>query len=491
MRLCLRPDHPAVAGAARFAGALALLALPLVTFAQDAAAPSTPPVEAAAAPAINTGDTAWMLMSTALVLLMTPGLALFYGGMVRGKNVLNMLMKSFIAVAIVSVVWMIAGYSLAFAPGSAFLGDLRYMGLGNVGQEPLTLNGTAMTVPHQVFMMFQMMFAIITPALISGAVAERMKFSAYVIFITLWSLLVYAPLAHMVWGEGGYLFKLGALDFAGGTVVHISSGVSALVLCILLGKRRTERNEDLRPHNLPMVLIGTGLLWFGWFGFNAGSAVASNGLAGSAFMVTHLAAAMAGLVWVLIEWITLKQPTALGFATGAVAGLVAITPASGFVNPIGALAIGTGVSCLSFFAIKMKSKLGYDDTLDVFAVHGVGGTWGAIATGLFATKVVNSAGQDGLFYGGSELLGKQVVGVLIAIVYAAVITLVLGLILKATVGLRASADAEETGLDVALHGEEAYAGAPGGSGMDGFGGGHAPIGATAAAAPALKPEAAR
>ena len=411
---------------------------------------------AAAPPAkIDTGDTAWVLVSSALVLLMTPGLALFYGGMVRSKNVLNVLMQSFVAMGLVTVIWVVAGYSLAFSKGTPFVGGLAWLGLSGVGQEPNTFYGA--TVPHQVFMVFQMMFAIITPALISGAIAERMKFSTYVVFMGLWSLLIYAPLAHMVWGEGGYLHDLGALDFAGGTVVHISSGVSALVLAILLGKRRSQPGEDSRPHNLTMTLIGTGLLWFGWFGFNAGSAIGSNGLAGNAFIVTHIAAAVAAMTWVSIEWIVIKKPTALGFATGAVAGLVAITPASGFVGPMAAIVLGAGVSIISFGAIRLKAKFGYDDTLDVFGVHGVGGIWGALATGLFASKAINSLGANGLFFGGNlDLLKKQFIGVGIAVVYAAVGTLVLGLLLKATMGLRAAPDAEDAGLDLTQHGEEAY-----------------------------------
>ena len=468
------------------AAARALLTPATLLFFAVAALAQDPSTTAPAKP--DTGDTAWMLVSAALVLLMTPGLALFYGGMVRAKNVLNMLMKSFIAISVVTVLWVIVGYSLAFAPGSAFLGDLRYMGLGNVGQDVFSLNGTDYTFPHQVWMAYQLMFAIITPALISGAIAERMKFSTYVVFIALWSLFVYAPLAHMVWGEGGYLFKLGALDFAGGTVVHISSGISALVLCILLGRRRQERAEDLRPHNLPMVLIGTGLLWFGWFGFNAGSAGASGGLAGSAFVVTHIAAAVAGLTWAIIEWIAVKQPTALGFATGAVAGLVAITPASGFVSPISAIAIGVGVSCCSYFAIKMKGKFGYDDTLDVFGVHCVGGIWGALATGLFAQKAVNAAvTNEGLLVGGgATLLTKQIIAILIALVLAGGITFLIGLILKATMGLRAAPNQEDAGLDLSQHGEEGYAGGLGSGGLE-----PAPAFATAqhgtAPAPALKP----
>ena len=415
-------------------------------WSQDNAAPT--------APKIDTGDTAWLLVSAALVLLMTPGLAFFYGGMVRAKNVLNMLMQSMVAMSVVTVIWVLVGYSLAFSKGSPWMGGLSWLGLNGVGQEPNAFYGA--TVPHQVFMVFQMMFAIITPALISGAIADRMKFSAYIVFIGLWSLLVYSPLAHMVWGEGGYLRDLGALDFAGGTVVHISSGFSALMLILMLGKRRGN-GAEMHPHNLPLTLLGTGLLWFGWFGFNAGSAIASNGLAGTAFVVTHIAAAVAGLTWILIEWVAYKKPTALGFATGAVAGLVAITPASGFVSPLAALAIGTGVSFISFFAIKLKARFGYDDALDVFGVHGIGGVWGAIATGLFASKAINAAGADGLFNGGGfALLGKQVVAVGIAVGFALIGTFVLGSLLKATIGLRVNPEDEESGLDLTQHGEEAY-----------------------------------
>ncbi len=450
------------------------------TQAEAPAAPAAAPLK------VDTGDTAWLLCSSALVLLMTPGLALFYGGMVRSKNILNVLMQSFIAVALVTVIWSLVGYSIAFDKGNAFVGGLGFLGLNNVGQDPHPVYSP--TVPHQVFMVFQMMFAIITPALISGAIAERMKFSAYVIFIGLWSLLVYAPLAHMVWGDGGFLRTMGALDFAGGTVVHISSGVSALVMVLLLGKRRLDKNADTRPHNLPMTLIGTGLLWFGWFGFNAGSAIASNGLAGSAFVVTHIAAAVAGLVWVMIEWVAYKKPTALGLATGAVAGLVAITPASGFVTPLSAMIIGAGVSFISFYAIKLKAKFGYDDTLDVFGVHGIGGIWGALATGLFASKAVNSAGANGLFAGEAKTFTTQIIAVLIAVSYAAVVTFILGMILKATMGIAVSANEEEAGLDITQHGETAYAGdAPGLPGVThGGGSGHggAPVVAPAHGVPA-------
>jgi len=437
------------ASVARKAATIAFIGIGMLLTAAAFGQTAAPPAK------IDTGDTAWMLVSSALVLLMTPGLALFYGGMVRSKNVLNVLMQSFIAMGLVTVIWVVAGYSLAFSKGTPFVGGLAWLGLSGVGQEPYAFYGA--TVPHQVFMVFQMMFAIITPALISGAIAERMKFSTYIVFMGLWSLLIYAPLAHMVWGEGGYLHDLGALDFAGGTVVHISSGISALVLAILLGKRRTPSGEDSRPHNLTMTLVGTGLLWFGWFGFNAGSAIGSNGLAGNAFIVTHIAAAVAAMTWVLIEWIVIKKPTALGFATGAVAGLVAITPASGFVGPMAAIALGVGVSIISFGAIRLKAKFGYDDTLDVFGVHGIGGIWGALATGLFASKAINSLGADGLFNGGGmTLLGKQFIGVGIAVGYAAVGTLVLGSILKATMKLRVDSDAEAAGLDLTQHGEEAY-----------------------------------
>lgn len=424
--------------------------------------------QGASATKIDSGDTAWMLTSSALVLFMTPGLALFYGGMVRGRNILNMLMKSFIAISVVTVLWVIIGYSLAFAPGNAFLGGFSWAMLKDVGLGIHT--DYSPTFPHQVHMVYQLMFAIITPALISGAVAERMKFSTYVVFIALWSLLVYAPLAHMVWGLAGtkgFLAEKGALDFAGGTVVHISSGMSALVLAILLGKRH--HTGDARPHNLPMTLIGTGILWFGWFGFNAGSASASGSLAASAFVVTHIAAATAGLSWVIVEWIAYKKPTALGFASGAVAGLVAITPASGYVGPVAALIMGAVVSPVCFNAIKLKSKFGYDDTLDVFGVHGVGGTLGALLTGFFCSKAINSAGADA----GMHQFGIQALGVGVAIVYSIVVTFILGSILKATMGLRVSGEDEVVGLDMSEHGESGYADpASGADALEHLGHGH-------------------
>lgn len=413
---------------------------------------------AAGAPRVDAGDTGWMLVSTALVMLMTPGLALFYGGMVRAKNVLNMLMQSFVAVALVSVLWVLAGYSLAFAPGNAFIGGFGYVGLRGVGLDPNPVYGD--TIPHQLYMMYQMMFAIITPALISGAIAERMKFGAYVVFVSLWALVVYCPLAHMVWGSGGLLNTLGALDFAGGTVVHMSSGFSALVLALIVGKRRLDGSDDLRPHNLPMTLIGTALLWFGWFGFNAGSAIHSSGLAVSAFTATHVAAAAAAFTWVAVEWIAYKKPTALGLATGAVAGLVAITPAAGFVGPLPAVLIGAAVSVISFYAIKLKNRFRYDDTLDVFGVHGVGGTWGALATGLFASRAINSAVKhDGLLLGGGfAQLGLQALAAVIALAYAGGVTALLAWVLGRFIGLRVDEDAEIAGLDLALHGETGYSG---------------------------------
>jgi len=403
---------------------------------------------------VDTGDTAFMLVSSALVMLMTPGLALFYGGMVRSKNVLGTIMHSFIAVALVTVAWVLWGYSLAFAPGSSFIGGLSWLGLNGVGLEPHSVYSP--TVPHQAFMIFQMMFAIITPALMSGAVAERIKFSSYTLFILLWSTFVYCPIAHWVWADGGWLRTMGALDFAGGTVVHISSGVSALVAAIWLGHRHKDEMELMRPHNMTMTLIGTALLWFGWFGFNAGSAIASGQLATSAFVATHVAAAAAGMTWAILDWLINKKATALGLATGAVAGLVAITPASGFVSPMPALVIGIMVSVFSFHAVQLKNRFRYDDTLDVFGVHGVGGTWGALATGLFASAAINSAGANGLFLGNPALLGKQAIGVLATIGYAVLVTLILLKILDLTLGLRVSPEHETIGLDETQHGESGY-----------------------------------
>ena len=424
---------------------LALFTLPAMAHAQGSA------VE------INTGNTAWLLASAALVMLMTPGLALFYGGMVRTKNVLSTIMHSFVAIAVISIIWAIYGYSLAFGPDHGHLiGSLDWLGLKGVGLTPGEY-GKATGVPEQSYMIYQMMFAIITPALFSGAIAERIKFSSYVVLMALWSTFVYCPLAHWVWGHGGWLSNLGALDYAGGTVVHISSGVSALVLAIMLGKRRMDERELMRPHNLTMTMIGTALLWFGWFGFNAGSAVAADGHAANAFVVTHLAAATAALVWLLLDYRFYGKPTALGAATGAVAGLVAITPASGFVGPLAAMAIGLGVACISFYAVTLKNRFGYDDTLDVFGVHGIGGMWGALATGLFAQHLITSDTYGvGLFFGNPRQLLIQAISVLAAALYAGVMTFILAKILDKVMGLRVHPELESLGLDQSQHGESGY-----------------------------------
>ncbi|MGO8674076.1 MAG: ammonium transporter [Capsulimonadaceae bacterium] len=416
------------------------------------------------------GDTAWTLTSTALVLLMTPGLALFYAGMVRSKNVLSVLMQSFVACGLITVQWVLYGYSLAFGPdwkGLHIVGDLSWVGLKHVSAfHGNTVYGA--TVPHQIYCMFQLMFAIITPALISGSIVERMKFKAYLWFMLLWATIVYDPLAHMVWGQGGLLgtngpggAAHGALDFAGGTVVHMSSGWSAMTLAIILGKRRrSEGGEELRPHNLPMTLIGVALLWFGWFGFNSGSAIGSNQLAVTAFVATHVATGTAAMTWMFLDWLFYKKPTALGFGSGAVAGLVAITPACGFVSPMGALIIGILVSCICFFAIKIKNALKADDALDVFGVHGVGGMWGSLATGLFAVGALNSSGHNGVFNGGGiaailPQLKDISVTIFLSIVGTCFVAWLTGLICG---GLRASAESEEMGLDLTDHGEAGYSG---------------------------------
>ncbi len=416
---------------------------------------STASAMAAEAAKIDTGDTAWLLTSAALVLLMTPGLALFYGGMVRRKNVLGTIMHSFVAMGIISVQWVLIGYSLSFGPDVGhFIGNLHWLGLNHVGLTPDADYGA--TVPHQAYMVFQMMFAIITPALISGAIAERMKFSAYLVFMVLWAFLVYDPLAHWVWGTGGWLRELGALDFAGGLVVHISSGVSALACILVLGKRKGYKVEIMAPHNLTMTLIGAALLWFGWFGFNAGSAVASGALATSAFVVTHIATAAAALSWMLTEWIHRGKPTALGFASGAVAGLVAITPASGFIGPMPALLLGLLAGMVCYTAVSLKPRFNYDDALDVIGVHGVGGTLGALFTGLFASTVINSAGANGLFFGNPKQLGIQALSVLSAWVYSFVVSFIILKVLDAVMGLRLSEEDESTGLDLSQHGEVGY-----------------------------------
>ncbi|MCX6122239.1 MAG: ammonium transporter [Ignavibacteriales bacterium] len=404
---------------------------------------------------IDTGDTTWMLVSTALVMLMTPGLALFYGGMVRQKNVLGTIMQSFVALGVVTVQWVLIGYSLSFGPDiHGIIGNLQWFGLQGVGLEPNP--EYAATIPHQAFMMFQMMFAIITPALISGAFAERFKFSTYLVFVILWSTLVYAPLAHWVWGVGGWLRSLGALDFAGGLVVHISSGVSALAAAIIIGKRKGHGHEHMPPHNLTMTLLGATLLWFGWFGFNGGSALASGALATSAFLMTHIAAASATLSWLIVEWKHRGKPTLLGAASGAVAGLVAITPASGFVGPLAALTIGIGAGAICYFGVNIKNFFGYDDSLDAVGVHGVGGTFGALATGLFASKAINAAGADGAFFGNPSLLLVQLLSVAVAIIYAFSITWIILKILDRTMGLRVQIEEEVEGLDLSQHGESGY-----------------------------------
>ena len=405
--------------------------------------------------AIDTGDTTFVLLSSALVLLMTPGLALFYAGMVRSKNSLGTLMQSMVCMGLISVQWVLFGYSLSFGPDfNHIIGNLDWIGLKGVGVDAAPLAGT---IPHQAFMLFQLTFAIITPALISGAIAERMRFPAYVLFILLWATFIYNPVAHWVWG-GGWIGAMGALDFAGGTVVHISSGVSALVAALVLGKRKGYGSEPMPPHHLPFTVLGAALLWFGWFGFNGGSALAAGGLATIAYVTTNTAAAAAALSWVLVEWMQHGKPTVLGFVSGAVAGLVAITPAAGFVTPLAALFIGLVGGVVCYLAVsQLKAKLGYDDSLDVFGIHGVGGTWGAIATGIFACSDVNPLG-NGLLYGNPSQLVTQLIAVgatyALAIVGTFVILKVIGLFCK----LRASDIEEETGLDITQHGEQAYIG---------------------------------
>ena len=397
---------------------------------------------------INSGDTAWMLVATALVMVMTPGLGLFYGGMVRSKNVLGTMMQSFMCLGIVSVMWVVYGYSLAFGPDiGGFIGSLAWAGFNGVGIDPGPYSAK---IPHILFSSFQLMFAIITPALITGAFAERMKFSAFILFTLLWSTLVYLPVCHWVWG-GGWLAKLGALDFAGGTVIHINSGIAALAAALFMGKRKGYRQEPFYPNNLTMTMLGAALLWFGWFGFNAGSALAANGVASLAFFTTQIATATAAMSWILFEKIVRGRPTSLGFASGAVAGLVAITPAAGFVTPLPAVVIGFVAGMVCYFAILAKGKLGYDDSLDVVGVHGVGGLWGALATGLFA-----SIGGTGLFYGNPRQLGVQLVASVTTIVFSFIMTSVILLALKRTIGLRADEEEEMQGLDLSMHGETGY-----------------------------------
>jgi Amt family ammonium transporter len=400
--------------------------------------------------AVDSGDTAWVLTSSALVLLMIPGLGLFYAGMARSKNVLGTLMHSFFMIGLISVQWMVIGYTLSFGPDVGhFIGGLDWMFLAGVGLDPSPDYGT--TVPHQAFMMFQGMFAIITPALITGAFAERMKFGAFVVFSLLWATLVYDPIAHWVWGKGGFLGAMGALDFAGGTVVHISSGVSALVCALVLGPRLGWPKEPMAPHNLTLTVLGAGILWFGWFGFNAGSALSAGGSAAGAFVTTQMAAAAATLGWAGAEALQRGKASVLGAASGAVAGLVAITPAAGFVSPAAAVVIGLVAGGLCYFAVNLKHRLGYDDSLDVVGVHGVGGTWGAIATGIFA-----SVGAEGLLLGNPGQVWIQVFSVLVTMVYALVVTFVLLKVVDAVIGLRVAEEDEITGLDLSQHGETGY-----------------------------------
>lgn len=413
---------------------------------------------------MNTGDTSFIFMSTALVFLMTPGLAFFYGGMVRRKNVLNTILSTFFIAGLASILWIVVGYSLSFGEDvGGIMGSLQWYGFNGVGWEP---NGDyAATIPHNLFASFQMMFAIITPALITGALVERMKFSSLFMFIVLWSFLVYYPMAHMVWGVGGLIRELGAIDFAGGNVVHISSGVSALVASIMLGKRKGYGMTDYHPHNIPLVVIGASLLWFGWFGFNGGSALGANGLAVHALITSNTSAAMALLTWMFIEKITRGKPTLLGAATGAVVGLVAITPGAGFVPIWASIIIGALVSPICYFGVStIKHKFGYDDALDAFGCHGIGGIWGAIATGLFAHRSIHSATQwNGLFFGDTRLFTAQVVSILITIILAVVGTFAIMKVLQFFMEIRVNHMEEIEGLDKAEHSENAY---PSFTGMD-------------------------
>jgi ammonium transporter, Amt family len=404
---------------------------------------------------IDAGDTAWVLMSSALVMLMTPGLAFFYGGLVRRKNYLNVLMQCMITLGMMSIQWVVIGYSLSFAPGSKWIGGLQWFMLNGVGLEPYA--DYAATIPHQAFMIFQGMFAVITPALIIGAFAERMKFSAFLAFTLLWATFVYDPIAHWVWGIGGFLRNMGALDFAGGTVVHINAGIAALITALVIGKRKNIIKHTIPPHSLPFSVLGAALLWFGWFGFNAGSALGANGIAVNAFVVTNTAAAAAALTWALMDWGIHGAPTMLGTISGAVAGLVAITPAAGFVGVGSSIAIGILVSLFCFAAVSyLKPKAGYDDSLDAFGVHGIGGIWGALATGLFASKAINSAGADGLFYGNPKQFLIQLAAVGVTFAYTFIATFILYKLVDIVIGIRVCDKDEAMGLDLTQHNECAY-----------------------------------
>ncbi len=404
---------------------------------------------------MNTSDIAWVLISSALVMIMTPTLAFFYGGLVRKKNILSVLMQCLVILCVISLQWILFGYSLAFGPDKGgIIGGLEWLGLNGVG---MAAHGTYMpTVPHQLFMVFQMMFAVITPALIIGAFVERIKFSGFLLFTVLWATLVYDPLAHWVWAKDGWLAGMGALDFAGGTVIHINAGIAALVFVLLLGKR-DGIDHARAPHNLPFAVLGAGFLWFGWFGFNAGSAGSAGTLAVSAFINTNTAAAAAGAAWMIIDWLVNKVPTMLGVATGMVAGLVAVTPAAGYVTPLSAMLIGilAGSICF-FFVTSIKARFGYDDSLDVFGVHGIGGIIGALATGLFATKTINPSGNDGLFYGNAHQLWVQFLTTVVAVAYSAVMTFILYRVVDRLIGMRVTVREENIGLDLTQHHETGY-----------------------------------
>ncbi len=402
---------------------------------------------------MDSGDTAFMLVATALVMFMTPGLALFYGGLVRSKNVLSVIMQSFICLGLISIIWVLYGYSLAFGPDvGGFIGNLDWALLKGIGLSPGPYSDT---IPDLLFVAFQMMFAIITPALITGAFAERMKFSAYLLFALLWSTLVYMPVCHWVWG-GGWIGAHGALDFAGGTVIHINSGAAALVAVLVIGKRKGYGKEAFHPHNLTMTMMGASILWVGWFGFNAGSALGAGEISTLAFFTTQVAAGTAALSWVTAEWMFQGKPTTLGAASGAVAGLVAVTPAAGFVSPVSAILIGLVAGVICYLAVLFKSRVGYDDALDVVAVHGVGGLWGALATGLFASLAWNPGGADGLFFGNPKLLGIQAYGAFATIAYSMIVTFVILKVIDVIVGLRVDTEAEVRGLDLAEHSEAGY-----------------------------------
>jgi len=444
----------------KFTG-LAIIGLlaPTLLFAQNTTATSVPPV-----PYIDFGNTAWMIVATALVMLMTiPGLALFYGGLVRQKNVLNILMQCFILTAVITLEWVFFGYSLSFGSSKGalapFIGGFDWAFLNGIGindVSPYYISQATARIPHLSFVLFQCMFAVITPALIIGAYAERIKFRGFLIFSILWSIFVYNPVAHWVWSADGWLFKMGALDFAGGTVVHINAGIAALVMTLMIGNRRNYNNHPTAPHNIPLVVIGAALLWFGWFGFNAGSGLAADGLAISAFLATHVATATAALTWALLDWTIYKKPTVIGVCTGAVAGLVAITPASGFVGVLGAVVIGVLVAVVCFFMISVvKHKLGYDDSLDAFGVHGVGGIIGALATGLLATPAIQSS-YSGLFYGNPKQLWIQLIATVTTIVFSGVMTYILFKIVDKFWGIRANQKEEIAGLDISQHSEMAY-----------------------------------